>query len=460
MELKKKFYGLTRDHREAYIHRHHLNDLLAFLKEQAIPDEKVSITYIDPPSPVSATFSVKPKFVLRDYQGPIVDALADSRASRRVDLQTGKGKTLCALYACMHIGSRLLVMVQPKYFGIWIEALEDIYQDIEGRYVTISGSAELQMMIDRMLDGDFQYDVVILSAMTYRAFIEAFEYHRDQLADETNYNVPPPRFHEAMGFGVQINDEFQDDPGLVFRTDIYTNVRKQIYLSATPYTGNDYVTRMIDVMTPEETYVPLPSWDCYINVIALLYADREVDKKDYTAPFKGTYNHARYEKQMLKKKRRTEAYFRMVKKAVQGLFVNDREKGQRMLILCSTVDFIKTLTKYLNVQFPTLTIGSHVAGSDYNRLLSNDITVSTIKSSGTGVDIPDLREVLMLQATNSKKDNIQTLGRLRHMKSFPDVTPRFTYLVCENIKKHTQYHQSKREYFSGRVLSHKVMRIN
>ncbi|MFO5890743.1 hypothetical protein ACLBSJ_33590, partial [Klebsiella pneumoniae] len=66
--------------------------------------------------------------------------------------------------------------------------------------------------------------------------------------DVVGFNVPPPRFHEVIGAGWQINDEIQEDPGLVFRTDLYTNVNKQIYLSATPYTGNQFVTKMIDVM--------------------------------------------------------------------------------------------------------------------------------------------------------------------------------------------------------------------
>ncbi|MFO5759890.1 hypothetical protein ACLBQR_31520, partial [Klebsiella pneumoniae] len=63
--------------------------------------------------------------------------------------------------------------------------------------------------------------------------------------DVVGFNVPPPRFHEVIGAGWQINDEIQEDPGLVFRTDLYTNVNKQIYLSATPYTGNQLVTKIM-----------------------------------------------------------------------------------------------------------------------------------------------------------------------------------------------------------------------
>jgi len=458
MELKKRFYGLTENKREIFVHRHHIRELLKYLGDNNIPEDYITFNSITAPVPTEASYTVKSHFVQRDYQTKIIDSLGDDHYSKRVDLQTGGGKTLSALWALSNLGCRAVIMVQPKYFGIWKKALLETFDDIEGRFCTVSGSAELQAVIDRALEGDLGVDVVIISAATYRTYIESYERFGQEI-DKIGYNVPPPRFHEALGMGLQINDEFQDDPGLVFRTDIFTNVRKQIYLSATPYTGSDYVTRMIDVMLPEDTKVPLPDLDVYINVISLVYNDVKVKRKDYLTPRKNTYNHTRYEDQLLKAKRRLENYQAMVRKIINGIYIRDRVPGQKLLILCAKVDFIHHLTKHLNAAFPTLKVGSHVSGSDYQKLLSNDITVSTIKSSGTGVDIPDLREVLMLQATDSKKDNIQVLGRLRRMKNFPDVTPRFTYVVCQDIPQHIKYHKHKKEYFSGRVLNHRVMRI-
>lgn len=367
--------------------------------------------------------------------------------------------TLTSLMSIGTLCQRTVINIPPKYFGIWVEALYDAYDGIEQRYITVAGSGELKKLMELALDEEtFDYDFIIISNTTYKAYLDNYEKWGETIS-EMGYLVPPPRFHELVKAGVQINDEIQENPGLVFRTDIFTNVRKQIYLSATPYTGNDYVTRMIDVMLPAHTQCPLPELDVYINVIGLLYGDPTVKSQDYTTPFKGTYNHARYETQMLKQKRRLKAYFALVKKMVIGLYTHNREPGQKLLILCATVDFIKALTKYLNVAFPDLQVGMHVSGSDYKKLATNDITVSTIKSSGTGVDIPNLREVLMLQATDSKKDNIQVLGRLRRMKDWPDVTPRMTYLACTHIKKHLKYHRSKQEYFGNRVLNHKVMKI-
>lgn len=366
--------------------------------------------------------------------------------------------TFCALAAAAIIGERLLIMIPPKYFGIWTKALLETYVDIEGRYVTVSGSAELQALINRGLEGTLDHDVILLSNVTYRGYIEAYERYINGI-EELGYNVPPPRFHEAIGVGLQINDEIQEDPGLVFRTDIFTNVKKQFYLSATPYSGSEYVTRMIEEMLPPHTQCEIPKYKEYINVIGLLYNDPTVQPKDYLTPFKNTYNHARYEKRMLKQKRRLDRYFHMIKRITDGIYVKDRQPGQKLLILCAYVEFIKELTRYLQQQYPQLKVRSYVSGTPYAELLENDITVSTIKSAGTGVDIPNLREVLLCQATDSKKDNIQILGRTRPLKDWPDVSPRLTYLVCSEIPQHVRYHNNKKEHFNGRALTHRVMRV-
>lgn len=458
MELKKRYYGLRHNNREAFIHRYQLDELIGFLHDRGIEDRFIERNYIEPGTPVEVSYTLQEGLAPRDYQIPIVSALVDPLPSKAVYLQTGKGKTKTALMAVAQMGLRCSVMIPPKYFGIWVEAIEETFPSCKGRVQTVSGSAELKALIERGVEGELDADVIIISQVTYRNYLESYERFGEQI-EEIGFLAPPPRFHEAIGAGVQIIDEIQDDPGLVFRMDVFTNIRKQMYLSATPFTGNDYVTNMINVMLPEPTHCPLPKYDAYINVIGLLYGDPEVQRKDYLTPFKNTYNHARYEKQMMKKKRRLTRYHQMVRRVVTGIFTRDRVPGQKLLILCATVDFIAALTKYLNVAFPDLTVGMHVAGSDYRKLLKNDITVSTIKSSGTGVDIPDLREVLMLQATDSKKDNIQVLGRLRHMKNFPDHTPRMTYMVCEHIKPHIKYHNSKKNHFSGRVKNHRVMRL-
>lgn len=367
--------------------------------------------------------------------------------------------TLTSLASAVDFGERVLVMVPPKYFGIWSEALEKTYKDIGQRWITVSGSAELQKLIDRGLEKDLEdIDVIIMSSISYRSYIENYEKYGEKI-DEIGYNAPPPRFHEACGIGLQINDEIQEDPGLLFRIDIFSNVKKQIYLSATPFTGNAFVTKMIDKQLPESTQCRLPNYEVFINCLGLLYTEPKIKPQDYLTPFKNTYNHARYETVMMKNPKRKLQYFNMVGRIAEGVFAKTRIPGQKLLILCATVAFIDDLVVYLKEKYPDLQVNGHVSGSPYERLLKNDITVSTIKSSGTGVDIPDLRELILLQATGSKKDAIQILGRLRKLKSFPDVTPKLTCMCCTSIPQHNRYLEMHKENFAGRTLNFKIMTV-
>lgn len=369
--------------------------------------------------------------------------------------------TYSALKAAYNRRQRFAIMLGPKYFGLWKEALEKTYvgykPDENPRYVTISGSKELKKVIDKAVDRTLDVDIVLIANTTYRNFIETYEKFGDKMK-EYGYNATPLNFHATLGIGSQMNDEFQDDPGLAFRIDIFTNIQKQNYLSATPFTGDEFVTAMIDKMLPPYTACTIPKPPKYIDVVELLYSDN-VAKTDYLTPFKNTYNHARYEKRMLKAKRRLKEYMDKIAKVVKVMFLRDHQPGQKMLILCATVDFINILTNYLRVRFPDKKIGFYYQGVDYGKIMSLDVIVSTIKSSGTGVDIPNLKDTFLLHSTNSKKDNIQILGRTRPLIDFPEITPRLIYTTCTNITQHMTYSRNKRDYFRGRIRESRVLRL-
>ncbi|MNF23944.1 hypothetical protein D3C84_45300 [compost metagenome] len=457
MVLKKKYYGMTENKRELFIHRNSLPEYVNHLSESGYPTAKIVYNQIPLPPAANADYLIDDKYQLRDYQIPIVGELADDTYSRRLDLQTGKGKTFTTLAAVARMGCRAVVMIPPKYFGIWKTALDETYGD-SAKFRLVSGSGELKQLILDGLDGNIHEEVLIVSCVSYRGYIEAYETYGENI-ESSGYAVAPPRFHEAVGAGVQINDEFQEDPGLYFRIDVYSNVKKMIYLSATPYTGNAYVTRMIDVMTPAETRCTLPEWDRYIDVVWLLYSDPTVQAKDYLTPFKNTYNHARYETKLLEKKKRLEFYLAYVRRMVEGLYVRDRQVGQKALVLCSTVKFIHVLTDFLKQQFPDLSIGFHVAGCDYKKLVTYDIIVSTPKSCGTGVDIPNLRETFLCVATGSEKDAVQIMGRTRPLKGWPEHTPRLNVLVCNNIPQHLRYMDGNKEVFSKKARYQRMARL-
>lgn len=458
LEIKKKFFLVTEDQTETFIHRHHLPEFLAWMAGRSYPSGVINHIYHDAPPALYAAFELKEGWTPREYQVPIVDKLIEQHYSFSLKLQTGLGKTASALFAVSQLKQRLSIMIAPKYFGIWEEALKDIFPQIGKRFVFVKGSDQLKAIINSAVNGTLDIDAVLISAPSYRAYIETYERFGAAGCKVMGYAVPPYEFHKALGIGIQINDEIQDDPGLVFRTDIMTNVGRQYYLSATPFTGSEFVTQMIDVMLPSHTDCPLPELDVYVDVVAVIYSDPSIKPKDVSR-YKGNYSHSAYEDAITKKPERQKAYFNMVRKLVHTLYGRDKLPKQKLLILCSTVEFIEKLRKFLVTAFPDLKINGHVSGSPYAALLAADVTISTPKSAGTGVDIPDLREVLMLLCTDSRKDNLQIIGRLRRMKNFPTVTPRLTYVACRNVQQQMKYHNNKHGIFDKRVLTHKVFQF-
>lgn len=73
------------------------------------------------------------------------------------------------------------------------------------------------------------------------------------------------------------------------------------------------------------------------------------------------------------------------------------------------------------------------------------------------MDIPGLRIAGMTTALSSMQANLQAFGRLRKLKDWPDVTPRFYYFTCEDIPKHVEYANKKKEVFKPVALAQKTM---
>ena len=452
VEIKKRFYITTADNTELFVHKHVWPQVKEYLASVGLSNtEEIEIPAYEG---YPAKFEIA-NLVPRDYQQGIIDAIASDTHTTGVKLQTGKGKTFCSQAGMVQRGVRTAVMVLPKYFGLWEKSFKELFEANGYTIGVISGGQSLRNAIDQARSDIASIpDIIIISSVTYRTYIEAYERHGMKGIGELGFQIPPWEFHKTLGIGLQISDEIQDDPGLVYKIDTVTNVKKHVYLSATPYTGNDRLTEMINTMLPKSLDAPIPEIDAYANVVGMFYSD-DVRKKDYMGP-KG-YSQAIYEGKLLKNAKRFNVYKTMVRRVANKFFVSDRKEGQRLLIFCATVAFIEELTDYLKKEFPDLAVNKYVSGVPYSTVLKSDISVTTVKSAGAGVDIPNVRELFLLDSRNSKKDNIQVLGRARKLKDYPGVAPRLTYFACKQIPQHVKYAINKREYFHGRVLTHGLM---
>jgi superfamily II DNA or RNA helicase len=267
--------------------------------------------------------------------------------------------------------------------------------------------------------------------------------------------VPPERMYEVLGVGVRIVDEVHQHFHVNFKMDLYTHLPKGLYLSATLESDDTFTERMYKLAYPMNTRINSGAFHKYAEVTAIEYSLQYADKVKCSR--NGSYNHIVYEEWLMKKKQALANYLEMIGNIVETDYVKKRVDKQKMLIFAASVEMCRIIAEYLKKRFPKFTIGKYTSEDKYETLMTNDISVSTIGSSGTAVDIPDLITCLMTTGVVERKANLQALGRLRDLKHYPNQKVHFLYLVCTDIRKQREYHQKKLELFKPRVLVHRTM---
>jgi len=450
---KRVYASSTADRSEYRFHRHQYREIIEFLARRGIFEEQFD-TKVHTPCvghPVS-TFKMPDWFTPRDYQVGIINYFVEPGYTKVTTLQTGKGKTAIALAAATQIATRTMLCVPAKYIFKWTGDALDTLGVPKDRLMVIKGSKALRTAIELGIAGKIDCDFIIVSATTLYNYFKAYENNE---LEEQGYLCPPHLLYQVLNIGLRLIDEVHENLHLNFKQDLYGHVNKSIMLSATLESDDPFVNKMIEIAYPFSTRYKGIEYDRYIAVAALTYRANDIHKLPHKR--RKMYSQVKYEESLLKWKKVIEAYAEMIYQIVVNEYVEEREEGQRMIIFADTKDMCTFLSDYIKERLPNLVVRRFIGEDPDEHLYESDIVVSTPKSAGTAVDIDGLKISLLTSAISSRQANAQILGRLRHLKDWPDVTPRFFYLVCTDIPKHMDYHKKKVEAFKDKVLSHKLM---
>lgn len=454
-EKLRVFAAATSDRREFRFHRHQLDDLLRHLSYSGYAETDLHIVHHGDYEPVRVDFTVNKNFILRDYQVPAVEYLTSDGRTKVLAIQTGKGKGLMSMKAMEVLGVRTCVVIKGMYVEKWVEEIEEVLGLKAGDVMVVRGSSSLKTLIQLGLEGQLDAKVIIITIRTLMNYVKSFEKFVDV---DMGYGCRPEDFYRILGVGLRIVDEVHQEFHANFKQDLYFHVPKTINLSATLEPDDPFMRRMYEIAFPRSLRYTGIEYDKYIAVKALFYTAEDISKIRYLGK-RRSYSHVTFEKSIMRNKTLTKKYLALIEGIVETSYLNVRENGQRMLIFAATIKFCTLLTEHLQKRYPDLDIRRYVMGDPYQNLMEADISVSTIKSAGTAVDIDGLRVTLMTDAMSSRQANEQTVGRLRRLKKWPDVTPEFIYLVCEDIPQHVIYHERKREFLQDKVLSIKEYRL-
>lgn len=316
-----------------------------------------------------------------------------------VNLNTGKGKTYCAIATAAYLGFRSIVITNS--IG-WLEQWKKFFQEYtdiqKDEIYLISGAPSLAMLYNRDIS---KYKVILSTHSTIQSIGNKQGW--DQIT----------KFFKYCQIGVKFYDEAHLNFDNMFQIDCYTNTFITYYLTATPGRSD----RAEDIIF-SLYFKNVPS-------INLFHEDEDPHTKYAAIRFSSNPNPIQASKCKNKYGLDRMTYVDYLvdqpnfQELLYILITMALKKPGKYLFYIATNEAILKVRKWIYENFPEL-IGqvgiytSIVAPERKQEELNKKIILSTTKSTGAAIDIKGLVETVNLaEPFKSRVIAQQTLGRTR-----------------------------------------------
>ena len=358
-----------------------------------------------------------------------------------IDLKTGGGKTFISMYAMSKLKRRFGVIVLPRYIDKWKQDLE-FYLGLgdEDVYV-IQGGNSLRKLMSMSKEDRKKIKAYIISLKTLTIYINEYL----DIDQPFTYPVEPDDLNKILRVGYLLSDEVHQEFHNVYLSQMFIPTKKLIGMSATLESNDKRTNNMYKLLFPIEARLQEEvEHEPYINVIAIKYNLDPIYRK--TIKYKSTqgYSQIKFEQSILKRRTATKRYIKMINTFLEALYIKRREEGDKCIIFAGTIAMCKQIRDYLKRYHPNLIINKYTQEDDFDVFDKSDVIVSTLLSSGTAIDIPNLITVLQTIAIDSIQANKQGIGRLRKIKGKEVI---YAYFYCSDIESHRRYNINKTKYF-------------
>lgn len=450
----------TRDRSEMRFHIHALEEFKQGLSNAGITDVQWDIRPMF--QPVQVVLTIQPGWTPREHQPPVIEYLARSGEpiQRLVELQTGQGKSYCAMSAMTQVAERTVIIVRPMYIEKWLQDLKRTYVLEKGDLIVAQGSTHLQALLAMAEEGELVAKVILISNKTIQNWIKQYEAMKDEIL-LLGWTCRPDQLCEKLRAGVRVIDEVHQDFHLNFKLDMYTHVCHSMSLSATLISDDSYLEQMYEVAYPKANRYKGPEYKRYVEAWGVMYRLKDPNRVKTRQRGSSMYSHHAFEDSIISDKKpggMLENYLKMITQLVKtGHFRKAWVPGYRCLVFCAGIEMCTIVANHLQKIFPDQRVTRYVEEDPFENL-DGDIVVSTPLSAGTAVDIDKLTTAILTQAMKSSPSNLQGFGRLRDPREKGyDITPQFYYLTCLDVPKHMEYHQHKAELLQSRALAYNTM---
>ncbi len=341
--------------------------------------------------------------------------------------------TLIGSYAVGRNKMVTAVLTKSGYLEKWTDDLnkymllkpEDLY--------LIQGSDSLTKLFTMTPEELKKIKFYIMSMRTMQNYIEAY------VEDPTSVKVIPEDILRFLGVGTILNDESHQEFASLYKILLFIDPKRLIGLSATMESDDaktNYMYRLI--YPPEDRASNLVEYIKYINVKAVSYKLAKF-RMQYKTPM--GYNHIKFEQSIMKYFKALKDYMEMIKYFIDTEYIKYKEENDKCLIFFGTIDMCTLFTNYVSKNYPNLDVRKYTQGDPYENVLEADICISTNKSAGTAVDIPDLITVIQTVSISGKQPNVQAAGRLREIE---DKVMRYICLYSSDLNVHVKMNSKRR----------------
>lgn len=453
----REFFTFDKRHRAYRFPKGILRDLLLTLGNYGVRKDEIEIKDGNHDSvyyPLG--LKVNKKYKLRDYQEEFVNRVADSYTKRPTSLvvaPTGSGKGLTAVGIAAKLNLKTAMIVAPRFLDKWLEDIKQ-YSDIEDDEIcVVQGSDTIKkLMYAKSVELNINYKFYIFSTRTLSNFLTEYE-SNDGVWD---YPMLPDQFLNHLGIGLILNDEAHLEFHAIFRCLLYFNPIHFVGLTGTMHTKDAKVAYLQHLVYPADVRMKDVVKDSKHNdIYAVSYSLENPKKVQYLKP--QGYNHILFEQSVMRNSVLLKEYIEMILHYVKDGYIERREKGDKCLVFCASVDFCTLLTNRIKKLYPKLKVNRYVQGDDYENILKSDISVSTLNKSSTGIDIKGLITTIQTVSIDSPNTNQQALGRLRKIE---DTETRYYYLYCKEIGKQVDYHKSRMALLKPIANSYTLMQYD
>jgi len=392
-----------------------LKDMMSLLANKGLVKEDIHIS-IDKDYDIAAIDGVfNPEIKLRPHQVKCDEILVKDTKEKfqLVDLPPGKGKTIIALHAIMRLNRRTLILILPRYIEKWISDIKFGTDTKEYEIYVIRGRKGVCDLIDEVRETgimDLPYKFIIIGTNTMYNYIKDFE--NNYGTDEYKYNSTPDLLTRELGIGTVLNDEAHQQFHSVYKSLLYLDAKQLIALSATLINKDPGISKMYNTMFPGDSRISnLVGIDRYVDIYAIMYKLRNPKRVQYRR--QQGYNHNLYESSMFRRSTLLRDYVNMILHYLKVGHIDRAKKGEKCLIFVASINMATLLTNTIKRKYPGYDVRRYVEDDPYENIMDGEITISTIGSSGTAVDIPDLITVIQTVSIRSVQAIRQNFGRLR-----------------------------------------------